>query len=67
MTKTTAKQKSQLDKFKEAARDLETDDSEEDFAETIARIAQAPLVPEAKKTSGVPKISRDRKPSARQR
>ena len=67
MTKTTAKEKSQLDKFKEAAREHETDNREEEFAEMIARIAQAPLVPEAKKTSGVPKISRDRKPSARQR
>jgi hypothetical protein len=67
MERSKAKQPSQIQKFKQAAREHETDNREEEFAEMIARIAQAPLVPEAKKTSGVPKISRDRKPSARQR
>jgi hypothetical protein len=33
-------EKSQIDKFREAARDLETDDSEERFDATLKRIAR---------------------------
>jgi hypothetical protein len=32
----------QIDKFKEAARELETDDSEENFARLVKKIAKAP-------------------------
>lgn len=35
-------QKSQIDKFKQAARELETDDSEENFARLVKKIAKAP-------------------------
>jgi hypothetical protein len=38
--------KSQLDKFKEAARELETDDDPERFKEKLARIARHKPVPE---------------------
>ena len=34
--------KSQLDKFKEAARELETDDREEAFDERLKRVAKSP-------------------------
>ena len=36
----TEKEKSQLDKFKEAARQLETDDDEERFDEKLKRLAK---------------------------
>ncbi|WP_299786080.1 hypothetical protein [uncultured Marivita sp.] len=35
-----SKQKSQLDKFKEAARQLETDDDEERFEERLKKIVK---------------------------
>lgn len=42
MTDATAKaQKSQLDKFKEAARELECDDDEERFKERLKALAKA--------------------------
>ncbi len=34
--------KSQVDKFREAARELKTDDSEEHFDATLKKIAKAP-------------------------
>jgi hypothetical protein len=40
--KTSSIEPSQLYKFKEAARDLQTDDSEEHFDERLKRIAKAP-------------------------
>jgi hypothetical protein len=40
--KTTDNEKSQVDKFREAARELETDDSEEAFARMVKKIAKAP-------------------------
>jgi hypothetical protein len=40
--KTTAEKKSQVEKFKEAARDLGTDDSEEAFDAKLKKIATAP-------------------------
>lgn len=42
MTKATAKKQSQVERFKEAARELETDDSEEAFDRTLKRVAKAP-------------------------
>ena len=49
-----AKQKSQVEKFREAARDLETDDSEKRFNEKLGKIArQKPQVePKPKKEPG---------------
>jgi hypothetical protein len=44
----TAK-KSQIDKFKEAARELETDDSEEAFDAKLKKIAKAPPPKDEKK------------------
>lgn len=38
----------QLDKFKEAARELETDDREEAFDEKLKRVAKAPTAPRDK-------------------
>ena len=38
--------KSQLDKFKEAARDLETDDDEARFDERLSKIVKHKPVPE---------------------
>jgi hypothetical protein len=45
MTKnTTAEpQKSQLDKFKDAARELECDDDEEHFKERVSKLVKAPV------------------------
>jgi hypothetical protein len=37
----TAKPKTQVQKFREAARDLETDDSEKHFNERLSKIAKA--------------------------
>lgn len=36
----TAKDKSQLDKFKEAARELEADDDEQHFKERLAKVVK---------------------------
>lgn len=41
-------EKSQVDKFREAARELETDDSEERFDERLKRVAKAPKDDKAK-------------------
>ena len=38
---TNEKEKSQADKFKEAARDLETDDDEKRFDEKLKKLAKA--------------------------
>ena len=47
--KTTVKEKSQVDKFKEAAREVETDDREEAFDAIVKKIAKVPpLSPEKK-------------------
>lgn len=40
--KPAAKEKSQVDKFREAARELETNDSEENFDRVLKRLARAP-------------------------
>ena len=42
------KEKRQIDKFREAARELETDDSEEAFDAKLKKIAKAPPPKEAK-------------------
>lgn len=42
-TTTQDKDKSQSDKFKELARELETDDSEERFDERLRKIVKSPL------------------------
>jgi hypothetical protein len=52
MTTGTAK-RSQVDKFKEADRELETDDSEEAFDAKLKKIAKAPV-------STSPKSEKDR-------
>jgi hypothetical protein len=41
-------EKSQIDKFKEAAREAETDDSEEGFDRTLKRVAGSKAVPSPK-------------------
>lgn len=40
--KTKTEKKKQIDKFREAARELETDDSEEAFDHVLKRVAKAP-------------------------
>lgn len=40
MTKATADKKSQLERFKEAAKSVETDDSEERFDQTLKHVAR---------------------------
>ena len=40
--KTKTEEKKQIDKFREAARELETDDSEEAFDHVLKRVAKAP-------------------------
>lgn len=42
MTDSAEKSESQADKFRKAARDLETDQSEEAFDRTLKKIAKAP-------------------------
>ena len=42
---TDAREKSQLDKFKDAARELETDDDEARFDEKLKRVAKQPAKP----------------------
>lgn len=42
---TATSRKSQVDKFREAARELETDDSEERFDQMLKKIAKAPAKP----------------------
>ncbi len=42
-TGTPTPEKAQIDKFKEAARELETDDREEAFDEKLKKVAKAPL------------------------
>lgn len=44
----TSDEKSQLDKFKEAARELETDDDEERFNEKMKKLAKAGKKDDAK-------------------
>ena len=47
----TSKEQSQLDKFKEAARELETDDDEQHFKERLGKLVKhkaAPDRPESK-------------------
>lgn len=41
--------KPQIEKFREAARELETDDSEERFGRVLKKIAKAPAKPEEDK------------------
>lgn len=43
--------KNQLDRFKDAARELECDDDPERFAERVRKIANAPPAPHSKKKS----------------
>lgn len=40
--------KCQLDKFKDAARELECDDDEQRFKERLGKIAKAPIPPPSK-------------------
>jgi hypothetical protein len=44
------KEKSQREKFEEAARELETDQSEENFDRVLKRVAKAPASKDEKKT-----------------
>jgi hypothetical protein len=46
---TDSQKKTQLDKFKEAARQLETDDDEARFNERLGKVAKAPPPKEEKK------------------
>jgi len=46
MEKSSASAESQLDKFKEAARDLETDDDPERFKERVGKLVKHKPVPE---------------------
>jgi hypothetical protein len=46
---TTPNTKSQIAKFKQAARDLETDDSEKRFNEKLGKIARQKPAPKPKK------------------
>ena len=41
--------KTQIDKFKEAARDLECDDDDQRFKERLGKLAKAKPAPEAQK------------------
>ena len=50
--KTTAKEKSQVDKFREAAREVETDDREEAFDAIVKKIAKTPVVQQPEKRAG---------------
>lgn len=43
--KTEAAEKSQIEKFREAARQLETDDSDENFDRIVKRLAKAAPAP----------------------
>lgn len=45
----TEKSKKQIDKFREAAREHETDESEENFARVLGKIAKAPKPADEKK------------------
>jgi hypothetical protein len=45
MTKTTSPSKSQIDKVREAARQLGTDDDPERFAERVRKLSQVPRTP----------------------
>lgn len=47
----SAQEKPQIDKFKEAARQLETDDDEKRFDERLGKIAKAPPPAKDEKTS----------------
>lgn len=42
-SKTPKRESTQIDKFKEAAREAGTDDSEEHFDEKLKRVAKAPV------------------------
>jgi hypothetical protein len=55
-----AKAKRQIDKFKEAARELETDDSEKHFNEELGKIASAETRRCVEARSGWPKSTHDR-------
>lgn len=55
--KSAKSQKSQVDKFREAARELETDESEENFDRALKRIAVVPSKPNEKQK---PTIRRER-------
>lgn len=46
-------EKSQLDKFKEAAKQVETDDSEERFDRALKKVAAKTKPPQAKARSGL--------------
>lgn len=50
----SAPKKAQIDKFREAARDLETDDDEARFDATLERIAKAPPPKDEKTTKDKP-------------
>lgn len=47
MKKRTQREPAQLDKFKEAARQLETDDDDERFEERLKKIVKKPLTEES--------------------
>ncbi len=48
----TDRQPSQLDKFKEAARDLECDDDEQRFKDRLAKIAKGGKAPKSETPGG---------------
>lgn len=48
----------QLEKFKQAARELECDDDPERFAERMRKIAKAPPAPQSKSGSGTEALTR---------
>jgi hypothetical protein len=48
-TKTESSGKPQIDKFRDAARELETDESEENFDSALKRVAKAPPPKEQKR------------------
>jgi hypothetical protein len=52
--------KAQIEKFKEAARQLETDDSEEAFDEKLKKVARSSSPPEKPSPSTAPKRRRER-------
>lgn len=47
----TPREKSQVDKFREAARQLETDDDEKRFDERLGKVAKAPPPKEKDKST----------------
>ena len=51
MTKIPSDERPQIDKFRDLARELETDDDEAAFDERLKKLAKAPRAPREKKES----------------